>query len=107
MIYTKYLTSEDPLNTYSDEEIIQLFIDKLRTVFPDLKDEEISHMRLFREIYVQPNQELNYLDRIVGFKTPLPNVYLVNTSMISDSTLNNNTAIALARKAVEAINSDL
>ncbi len=99
----KYMPHEDPMNNIEDEQIIKLFVEKLRKVFPDLKDEEILHTRLFREKHDQPLQELNYLDRAIGFRTPLPGTYLVNTSMIYNSTLNNNAVISLANKAVKLI----
>ena len=81
-------------------------IEKLKKVFPDLTDEEILHTQIFREKYVQPLQELNYLERTIDFRTQLPGVYLVNTSMIYNSTLNNNAVVTLAQKATEVILND-
>jgi hypothetical protein len=50
---------------------------------------------------------VGFLERQVGFQTPVPGVYLVNSSMISNSTLNNNAIINLAIKAAEKIIEDL
>jgi protoporphyrinogen oxidase len=94
---------DDPLNEWEDDQIIELFLEKLRKVFPDLKDEEILHRQIFRERYVQPLQELNFLDRTTGYRTPLPGVYLVNTSMIYNTTLNNNAVVTLAKDAAKTI----
>ena len=58
---------------------------------------------VFREQYVQPVQELNYHGRKIDFETPIEGLYLVNTSMIYNSTLNNNAAISMAMKAVNTI----
>lgn len=102
----KYMPADDPVNILNDHQIIAMFVEKLKKVFPDLKNEEILHTRIFREKYVQPLQELNYLDRMLDFRTPLPGVYLVNTSMIYNSTLNNNAAVALAAKAAKFILND-
>ena len=102
----KYMPESDPLNSLNDEQIIKIFIEKLKMVFPDLMDHEIIHKRLFREKHVQPLQELYYLDRQIRFRTPLQGVYLVNTSMIYNSTLNNNAVIELAHKAVDIILGD-
>lgn len=102
----KYMTKNDPMNILEDDQIINLFVDKLKTVFPDLRNEEILHIKIFREKYVQPIQELNFLDRNIGFRTPLPNVYLTNASMTYSSTPNNNAAISLTRKAIGAIIAD-
>ena len=83
--------------------IIDLFIKSLRKIFPDLKKSEILHKTLFRETHVQPLQEINFLNRKTGFKTPIDNVYLVNSSMIYNSTLNNNASITLGKAAAELI----
>ena len=56
----KYVTRDDPLNELNDQEIAELFIAKLKYVFPDLRDEAILQYNVVREQYVQPVQELNY-----------------------------------------------
>jgi protoporphyrinogen oxidase len=99
----KYLTSDDPLNILSDQEIGKLFLEHLIKVFPGLGTQDIWHLKIFREDCVQPVQEVSYQERSVGFKTPLRNVYVANSSMIYDSTINNNAAISLARKAAAAM----
>lgn len=99
----KYITENDPLNTRSDTEIKDLFTSGLQKVYPELKEEEILYHAVFRETFVQPLQELNYLKRSNSVHTPIDSLYLVNTSMISNSTLNNNAAITLAKQAAEYI----
>jgi protoporphyrinogen oxidase len=103
----KYLMSDDPLRNLDDLEIINLFVKKLKKVFPNLRDEEISDVKVFREQFVQPFKGLNFLDRKLGFHTPIPNIFIANTSMIYDSTLNNNASIRVARQAVKAIKEEL
>ena len=99
----KYVPPGDPLKKLNDEEIIEYFVGKLKKVYPDLNDDSILHKKVFRSEYVQPLQELNYLDRKTGIRTPVTGVYLANTSMIYNSTLNNNAAISLAKNAVKII----
>jgi len=103
----KYLPADDSFSNMEEDKIIDLFVDKLKKVYPDLKDEEILHKRLFRETYVQPLQELNFLDRTSNISTPIKGVYLVNTSMIYNSTLNNNAVITLAHNAAKTILQDV
>ena len=97
----KYLPASDALNRLSDDEIRNLFLAGLKKVYPDLADSDMLHCDVSRERYVQPLQELNYLERTSGIQTPVENLYMVNTSMIYNSTLNNNAAITLAKKAVK------
>jgi protoporphyrinogen oxidase len=99
----KYATHDDPINDLDDAQIQLLFLEKLKKIFPDLKDEEVLHKRVFRERYVQPLQEINFLDKKSGMKTPVEGLYMVNTSMIYNSTLNNNAAITLAHQAANII----
>ena len=95
----KYVTRNDPIKSKSDEEIKSIFIDRLRAVYPHLDDRDILHSKVFRAEYVQPLQEIDFLARAGGMTTPIDGIYIVNTSMIHNSTLNNNAAVNLAEKA--------
>ena len=99
----KYLPADDRLNSMTDAEITKQFVQGLKKVYPDLNDDEVLHSAIFREKFVQPLQEINYLDRAAGIQTPESNLFAVNTSMIYNSTLNNNAAITLGRDAVDTI----
>lgn len=102
----RYVTQDDFFNSLQDDEITNLFIEKLSTIFPEFKKEDILHAKVFRERYVQPILGLNFLDSDIHYQTSLPNIYLANTAMIFDSTLNNNAAIGLAQSAAQAIIED-
>ena len=99
----KYLPADDRLNSMTDTEITKQFVQGLKKVYPDLNDDEVLHSAIFREKFVQPLQEINYLDRATGIQSPESSVFTVNTSMIYNSTLNNNAAITLGRDAVDTI----
>ncbi len=103
----KYVTADDPLWDLSDADVTTKFLDALRRVHPDLDDLSIVHTQVFRETYVQPLQELNYLDRDAGIATPVPGIYLANSAMLYNSTLNNNAAINLGERAAHTILSEL
>ncbi len=99
----KYVTADDPLVNASDDEVTETLLNGLRKVHPDLPPEAVLHTRLFRERHVQPLQEVNYLDQTRGIKTPVDGVYLANSTMLYNSTLNNNAAITLAERAVDVM----
>ncbi|MFW5835825.1 MAG: FAD-dependent oxidoreductase, partial [bacterium] len=99
----KYVTADDPLVTASDDEVEEKLLSGLRAVHPDLPPAAVLHTRLFRERHVQPLQEVNYLDQTRGIKTPIDSVYLANSTMLYNSTLNNNAAITLAERAVDVM----
>jgi protoporphyrinogen oxidase len=102
----KYVTPDDSLNEKSDEEIIEDFLKALKRMFPDLSDDDIITRSIHREPYVQPLQEIRYSEKIVPMKTPIKNLYIANTTMILNSTLNNNEVIKLARKAADLVAND-
>jgi protoporphyrinogen oxidase len=99
----KYISSDDPLHDTSDEAIVSLFIQRLRTVFPDLHSSEVLHAQVFRERYTQPLQVPGGAVGTLGFRTSMRDVYVANTSMLQNSTVNNNAVVGLVRQAVEEI----
>jgi protoporphyrinogen oxidase len=99
----KYAPADDPIWTLKDDEVFNQFVRHLKSVFPDLQDSHILHKAVFRERYVQPLQELGALERTLGHKTPLTNVYVANSSMLANTTLNNNAAISLGRRVAGEI----
>lgn len=99
----KYMPKGDAITNMKDSDLIRLFVDKLKLVFPDLEDREIRHCRVFREKSVQPLQELHSMERKLSMHTPVPGLYVVNTAMILNSTLNNNAVISLVKRAIAQI----
>jgi protoporphyrinogen oxidase len=103
----KYVLADDAIVTEEDEPILRDFVSGLKTVYPELTDGEILHKVVFRERYVQPLQELHAIEKALGFQTPVDGLYLCNTSMIQNSTVNNNWAVCLARNATANIIEDV
>src|SRR5262249_55060563 len=99
----KYLPPGDPLAAAGDDEVRALFLEHLRRVFPDLDGHGLIGTRVFRAPLVQPLHELRYSEHIPPMRTPLRDVFLVNTSMIANTTLNNNAAVRLARQVAEIV----
>lgn len=95
----RYHTAQDPVSGDSDAIVIARAIEGLRRVFPGFSKSSIAHSRLLRAPRVQPLQDINDLSRTISSRTPWPNVYLADTAMILNSTLNNNAAVTIARQA--------
>lgn len=101
----KYAPSDDTTVQMDNTELTELFLHHLKSIFPDLADDDIVHSMVFRDPYVQPLQELYSLENAIDFQTPTDELYICNTSMILNSTLNNNAVLELARKAtIQSIN---
>lgn len=99
----KYVSQDDPLAKTPEARVIDTFIHSLKKIFPDLDKDDILHSRVFRELYVQPIRRPGFWEWPAGFRTPLPGVYLANSSLIKNSTLNNDAVLELAREAVSVI----
>jgi len=95
----KYVGPNDELWQQEDRAIVDSFCGSLGKVFSDFSVQDVLHSVVFRERFVQPLQEVRYLERCLGFKTPEEGLYVVNTSMIYNSTINNNAVVTLAREA--------
>ena len=103
----KYVTQDDPLNKTPDRLIREDFIEALRKVFPDLRNEDILHSQIFRENYVQPIHRPRTAAARPSCRSPLPGVYLANASLISNSTLNNNAVLEEVQVAVRMMAAEI
>ena len=99
----RYLPKGDSFFDTPDEEVFSIFLKALKRIFPSFSESEIVTHSVNRQTYVQPIQEIDYSERIATIETPMDNFYIVNTTMILNSTLNNNQVIRLARKASQMI----
>jgi protoporphyrinogen oxidase len=94
----RYMAPNDSFAENSDERIIEMFLKGLKRIFPDFSERDLIAAKLHRESNVQPIQDIDYSLNIPTMETPLKNFYLVNTTMILNSTLNNNQVVGLAKK---------
>ncbi len=102
----RYLPSDDPFLAAPDDAIRAVFLTALKRMFPSFSDADILSSRIHRERYVQPVYSLGYSETVPPIRTPLKNFFMVNTSMILNSTLNNNQVVQLARGAVGILRED-
>ena len=102
----KYISQGDPFYGKSDNEILAIFLNALKKMFPDFIDDDIVSHAVHREPYVQPIHDIGYSEKIPPMKTSMKNFYIANTTMIVNSTLNNNEVIKLARKAADLVAQD-
>lgn len=66
----------------SDERIIKHFIEGLKKVFPDFREEYIKNTRLNKARFAQPVITLNYQDKIPDIATPEQGLYLASMAQI-------------------------
>jgi len=77
-----YVSQNDPLLTTDNDTLLNRFINGVKTVFPEFKDEWILKYHIFREKNAHSIRTLNYSERILDFKTPISNFYIATDSLI-------------------------
>jgi protoporphyrinogen oxidase len=99
----KYTAPDDPLFLAPEEVLWSTFRAGLQRVIPDLSDDDIEQRFLFRERFVQPLPVLQYSALVPAMDTGVPGLVLANTTQITNSTLNNNAMVKIARDAVALV----
>ena len=99
----RWMPSDDPFINLSDSEIIDRFYKGLRRIFPKFSEESVTNVSVNREYNVQPIQTVGYNKNVIPMETCIEGFYVVNTTMILNSTLNNNQVIRLAKKMAKKI----
>ena len=89
----KYIHSDSPLLSQSDDDIRSVFFEGLRTMFPDWEKRGVEAVHINRARRVQPLQVLNYSQLVPQVTSDHPDFFVLNTSQFTHMTLNNNEVI--------------
>ncbi|MEL6588659.1 MAG: NAD(P)/FAD-dependent oxidoreductase [Bacteroidota bacterium] len=99
--FPKYIINTDPMLQQSDEELKKAFLEGVKAMYPDLKEEEILGVHLNRAFRVQPLQVLNYDQIRPRTRTRHEDFYLLNTSQFINDTLNNDSVARHVNRFME------
>lgn len=97
----KYAERDDPLFGKSDEVIEELFLSSLEKMYEHFSRESVEAFRISRVKEVFPVPVLNYSEKVPDMKTSVKGVFVVNSSHITNGTLNVNETIQLAERFLE------
>jgi protoporphyrinogen oxidase len=103
----KYVHSGDPLLKAPDTEIDALFRRGLDIMFPDLPRRGLVTRHINRAVKVQPLQVLGYSRLVPTVETLHPDLYVLNTSQFTHTTLNNNEVVGAVDAFVRRHGSEL
>jgi len=92
----KYVSPDDELFEKSDAEIETSFLDELKKMYPHFSREDVVEFKISRVRQVFPLPTLEYSANVPSVKTSLEDVFIVNSSQITNGTLNVNETIQLA-----------
>jgi protoporphyrinogen oxidase len=93
----------------SDDEIREIWLQNLQTMFPQFDRSWVRYFLIHRERYVEPLHRLNETAVIPNLKTPVANLYLANTAQIYPALTNGESvsrhaqAVALAVRDTSGI----
>ena len=96
----KYVKASDPFYSKSDEEIEKTFIGAIQSMYPHITDEEIIASKTARTPFVFALPKIGYSESLSEMKTSIPGVFCMNSSYITNATLNVNDTIKLAEESV-------
>jgi protoporphyrinogen oxidase len=99
----KYVASDDPAFSVSDEELKETFLEALMRMYPHLHLCSILCFRVSRVRYVFPISTLDYSQHLPPMSTSVPGVHLVNSAHILNGTLNTNETVQLAERAASRL----
>jgi protoporphyrinogen oxidase len=92
----KYLNSDDPLFNWSDQSLKDNFIESLKIMQPSFMNEDIISSQVARARYVITVPEMEYSKKLPSWKTSLNNLFIINSSFITDGTLNVNETLKIS-----------
>jgi protoporphyrinogen oxidase len=98
-----YLAQDDPLLSFSPDELLERYTPGLRRVNPDFSADWVRRSWLFREPAAQPVVPAGYVHRIPPLRTPVPGLVLANTTQIYPEDRGTNYSVRLGDQAVEAL----
>jgi protoporphyrinogen oxidase len=92
----KYTNSFDPIFDLPDDEIKRYFIDNLKIMQPDLTEEDIITSQVSKARFVITLPEMEYSKKLPDYRTSMSNFFIINSSFITDGTLNVNETLKVA-----------
>lgn len=100
---SRYLATEDPVWSYSDDEYVDFALEHLKRMFPDMDRSWVLEYRVWRAEFAQPVTERNYSGYVPGYETPFANTLVSTMAQIYPEDRGTNYAIREARKIAEKI----
>ena len=103
---TNYPTTDDPLYRMSPEELLEKYLPHLVRINPEFSREWVKEYFHHRVDAAQPIIGVNYSNRIPDIRTPIPNLYLANTTQIYPEDRGTNYSVRLGRQVARMVMAD-
>lgn len=103
---SNYLDKDDPLAQMSPEELLKVYLPHLQRINPAFSPSWIEESYYHREDAAQPVIGVHYSRRIPPHRTPIPGLYLANTTQIYPEDRGTNYSVRLGRKVARLLLKD-
>ena len=104
--FTNYPGREDPIYKMSAEELLEAFLPHLRKINPDFDPSWIEEYHHHRVDAAQPIIGVNYSRSIPDLRTPIPGLYLANTTQIYPEDRGTNYSVRLGKQVARLLLED-
>ena len=103
---TNYPATDEPIYQMSPEELLEEYLPHLSRINPDFDRSWIQDYHHHKVDAAQPIIGVNYGETIPENRTPIPDLYLANTTQIYPEDRGTNYSVKLGRKVVEMVLQD-
>lgn len=90
---SRYLPTEDPVWSYSNDKYLEFALEHLKRMFPKFERSWIIDFQVWRAEYAQPVTERNYSQYVPGRNTPYVNAFVSTMAQIYPEDRGTNYAI--------------
>ncbi|MEX2376181.1 MAG: FAD-dependent oxidoreductase, partial [Dehalococcoidia bacterium] len=104
--FSDYMSPNDPMSQMSVEEILDLYEPWIRRINPDFDRSWIRGQWVFRDRAGQPVVRVGYHEIIPPHRTPIPGLYLANTTQIYPEDRGQNYSLRMGRRVASQVESD-
>lgn len=100
-----YLRTTTPRFKYSDERLIQEFIEGIRRIVPDFDESWIEECHISRAVHAQAICTVGFADMVPAHQTPLEGLYITDSTQFYPEDRTISAAIRLGRRVARMIDS--
>lgn len=104
---SRYLSVEDPVWEYTEQEYADFALEHLKRMFPDLDRTWVMEYKMWRSAYAQPVTERGYSQYVPGRQTPFENAHISTMAQVYPEDRGTNYAIREALQISETIDSKM
>ncbi len=103
---SKYMEPDHPYFALSDEDLVAEYLPFLKRINLDFDESWVQKWWVFRERAAQPIVMLDHRKRIPAHQTPIPGLYLANTTQIYPEDRGTNYSVRLGNDIAKIVRDD-